>query len=164
MTLVICYNMNIINLWRIILEKDLSEIKRCPWIDVLSYVFHGDVMNKYDLETNGRLTCLIILLSLLLSIIPAVASDLQVIGAWDNSIGNERYQIIIGKNDKEIILVKKFKSGVTIKQAMNESKGSDGMVYRSKDKEAELYYIIDKKGRLQVWDLFGLKTTLNIDK
>ena len=96
--------------------------------------------------------------------IPVMGDEPQVIGVWDNSHSREAHKIIIAEDDDETILVKQFKNGIRIRQVVVGSLGSDGMVYNSEDENAEEFYIIDQNGHLQVWDVFGLKTTLKSDK
>jgi hypothetical protein len=54
-----------------------------------------------------------------------------------------------------------------IRQVVVAAKQGDSTVYKpevEKDEDSRDYYIVDRSGALQVWDDFGLKTTIILNK
>lgn len=95
--------------------------------------------------------------------VPGMGSDAKIIGVWDNCQNQENYKIIIAEEGDHIILVKKFRDGIRIRQIVTETQGNDGVVYNSQDQNAEEFYILALTGSLEIWDVFGLKATLASD-
>jgi hypothetical protein len=99
--------------------------------------------------------------------VPAWAEEPQIIGVWDYTDGKDDYKIIIADDEGETVLVKKFKDGIMIRQVVVAAKQGDSTVYKpevEKDEDSRDYYIVDRSGALQVWDDFGLKTTIILNK
>ncbi|MDF1578857.1 MAG: hypothetical protein RQ753_06035 [Desulfurivibrionaceae bacterium] len=88
----------------------------------------------------------------------------EIVGVWDYSSGKEDYKLIIAEEDGEMVLIKKFENGIVIKQVVTISRRSDGVVYQPEDKDAEEYYLINEAGDMQIWDVLGLKETLQADQ
>ena len=103
---------------------------------------------------------LVVLFAVFNFVMPACADDPKIIGIWENSNSKENYKIILAEEDDEIVVVKKFEGGIIIRQVVTESQLAAGMVYTPEDESYEEYFILDKTGNLQVWDVLGLQLTL----
>ena len=108
---------------------------------------------------KNRLSALICLSILLLSTLSATAEP-QKIGSWENRSREERGTISIIKYGKETFLMKKFKSGITVKQPVKISRKGKSFVYRPTNGEVEEYYIVNQDNNLEIWDRLGLKKTI----
>lgn len=117
-------------------------------------------MKLHGLRSVTGVVCLVVLLAVFSFVAPAFADDPKIIGIWENSNSKENYKVILAEEGDEIVVVKKFEGGIIIRQVVTESSLAAGMVYTPEDESYEEYFILDKTGKLQVWDVLGLQLTL----
>ena len=108
---------------------------------------------------KNRLSVLICSSILIFSILTAVGEP-QQIGSWENRSRKGKGVISIMKDGKNTFVIKKFKSGITVKQPVKVSRKGKNFVYRPTNGEVEEYYIVNEDSNLEIWDRLGLKRTI----
>jgi|GEM_PF-6325077 len=117
------------------------------------------------MKLSSQALAKIIIMALVFGVVVSVmGEEPKIIGVWDYNLGKEKFKVIIAEEDDETVLIKKFDNGIRIKQVVIEGRRSDGVVFKPEDENIEEYYLVDKSGNMQIWDVMGAKATLKTDQ
>ena len=87
------------------------------------------------------------------------ARDTEVIGQWrDHIFSGTEARIVIISESGQLRMEHVFNDGGKLEDSLIEVQSSVGRRFDNADGSGE-YFVIDRRGNLEMWDIYGLVTT-----